>query len=130
MKQLNKIAYLEDDPNVQLLAQFALVTIAKLDLRIYSTGSAAFSDLASFMPDLILLDVLLPDMDGIKIYQQLKSTSLLSNIPVVFLTAKFRNEEIEELEALGALAVLPKPFDPFSIFQEILTCWENNQKVG
>ena len=124
MKQLSKIAYLEDDPNVQLLAKFALGTIAQLDLRIYSSGQAAFEDLTSFMPDLILLDVLLPDMDGVQIFHQLQSTALLSNIPVIFLTAKFRSAEIEELLGLGALAVLSKPFDPFSIAQEIQAHWQ------
>ena len=76
------------------------------------------------VPDLILLDVMMPDMDGPGVLAGLRVLPAGVNLPVVFLTAKTATAELERLRALGAVGVLTKPFDPMTLHQQVKDVWE------
>jgi len=83
-------------------------------------------DLAtSFQPQLILLDVMMPDMDGPTTLKALKNHDTLKSIPVIFLTAKILPAEISRFIALGAVAVISKPFDPMTLAEQIKQVWSD-----
>ena len=76
------------------------------------------------MPQLILLDVMMPDMDGPSVLGRLRASSATAGIPVVFLTARAQAAEIERFKALGALEVIPKPFDAMTLATTVKAIWE------
>jgi CheY-like chemotaxis protein len=80
----------------------------------------------SFQPQLILLDVMMPTMDGPTTLQALKQDPQRTQIPVIFLTAKIMTEEISNLKAMGAIDVIGKPFDPMTLSTQIQTIWDQH----
>ncbi|WP_199221388.1 response regulator [Desulfonatronum sp. SC1] len=79
----------------------------------------------AFVPDLILLDVMMPDMDGPTTMRELRKIPDLANTPVVFLTAKVQPQEFSAYLALGAQGVIAKPFDPMKLADEVHAVWEH-----
>lgn len=123
MPDFNKILYVEDEVDIQMIARIALVDVGKFELEICSTGQAAIDKAASFNPDLILLDVMMPGMDGPTTLKKLRTITELQNTPVIFMTAKVQPQEIEQLKALGAIDVIAKPFDPMKLAETIRAAW-------
>lgn len=82
----------------------------------------------AFKPDLILLDVMMPNVDGPTALGQLRKVPELSKIPVVFITAKVMKEEVAEFRELGAVDIIEKPFDPQSLTEQISAIWDNSHK--
>lgn len=119
MTTINRILYVEDELDIQIVAQLALETIGGFTLQVCSSGQDALSSAVSFSPDLILLDVMMPNMDGPATLKALRELPQLSNIPALFMTAKSQAEEIAELKALGALDVIAKPFNPMKLADQI-----------
>jgi len=76
------------------------------------------------MPDLILLDVMMPGMDGPTTLKSLRGHDEFAAIPVLFMTAKVQSDEVEEYLALGAVGVIHKPFDPMALSDEIRALWQ------
>jgi CheY-like chemotaxis protein len=88
------------------------------------SGQAALDQVQAFAPDLILLDVMLPQMDGIELVRQLGDLVDLQQIPVVFLTGHLQPERLQELRQLGVRQVLNKPFDPLQLASQLQQVWE------
>lgn len=124
MSTLQSILYVEDEPDIQAVAQVALEMVGGLTLRICSSGQEALEAVQTFSPDLILLDVMMPGMDGPTTMLELRKLPELVHTPVVFMTAKVQPDETSEYLALGALGVIPKPFDPMKLATELRTIWE------
>jgi two-component system OmpR family response regulator len=123
--QLKNILYVEDDPDIQTIAQIALETVGGFTLHTCSSGREALDAAASkFIPDLILLDVMMPEMDGPTTLAGLRQLPQTVNTPVVFMTAKVQGSEIANYKALGALGVIAKPFDPMQLAQQVNALWE------
>src|SRR5258705_9071070 len=80
-----------------------------------------------FAPDLILLDVMMPGMDGLMTLQALRELPATAATPVMFITAKVQPQEIAQYRELGALDVIPKPFDPMTLAATISAAWEHRQ---
>ena len=118
---LKKIMLVEDEPDIQTIVKMALEAKGFI-LEVCSSGSEALQKVSRFSPDLILLDMMMPEMDGITTLKELRKIPRSSNIPVIFLTAKVQKKEIEQYKKLGAIDVITKPFDPMalgSVLQEI-----------
>ena len=130
MPELNKILYIEDEPDIQTVAQLALENVGGFTLEVCGSGQSALDVAESFAPDLILSDVMMPGMDGPETIQELRKIPSLSKIPVMFMTAKVQSEEIKELLSYGALGVIPKPFDPMNLATKVLELWESNHTIG
>ena len=89
-----------------------------------SSGQEALEAVGDFMPDLILLDVMMPGMDGPTTLKSLRGHDEFAAIPVLFMTAKVQSDEVEEYLALGAVGVIHKPFDPMALSDEIRALWQ------
>ena len=121
---LTRILYVEDEPDIQAIARLALETIGGFTVEICSSGSAAIEAVQRFAPDLILLDVMMPGMDGIDTFKALREIPQTVTTPVIFMTAKAQKQEIERYKELGAVDVIPKPFDPMTLAAVIKDIWQ------
>lgn len=124
---LERILYCEDEPDIQTIVQMALEMIGGFNVCICSSGQEAIAAAPNFQPQLVLLDVMMPEMDGPTTFQELKKHVEMENIPVIFMTAKAMVDEILELKRLGAADVIPKPFDPMSLPDKIREIWIQHQ---
>ncbi|VAW96614.1 Two-component transcriptional response regulator, LuxR family [hydrothermal vent metagenome] len=124
MPDLKKILYIEDEPDIQTVAQLALENVGGFILELCSSGQKALEVAADFAPDLILSDVMMPGMDGPETIIRLRKIDSLANTPVIFMTAKVQTDEIQELLSYGALGVVLKPFDPMNLSTQIQELWE------
>jgi two-component system OmpR family response regulator len=122
---LERILYVEDEPDIQAVAKLALEMVGGYQVKICSSGQEALDALGGFEPDLILLDVMMPGMDGPTTLQNLRADPVTAGIPVIFLTAKVQPSEVARYQALGALNVIAKPFDPMTLAAEIRQIWES-----
>ena len=113
-----RILYVEDEEDIRLVAEFALEDEG-FEVLFCASGDEALNQAVSFGPDLILLDVMMPGMDGPETLKGLREQPELKSTPVAFLTAKVQPNEIEEFMALGALEVIAKPFDPMALPDQI-----------
>lgn len=115
MSTFKRVLYVEDDPDIREVATVALELMGGLELCVCSSGAAALADGPAFAPDLILLDVMMPGMDGPTTLARLRESPELAETPVVFMTAKVQPLEVAALRAMGALDVIAKPFDPMQL---------------
>lgn len=111
MTALKRVLYIEDDPDIREVATMALELMGGFELCVCASGSAALAEGPAFAPDLILLDVMMPGMDGPTTLARLRESPALAETPVVFMTAKVQSHEVAALRAMGALDVIAKPFD-------------------
>ena len=119
MSELKRILYVEDEPDIQAVAKMALEMVGGFTVRICSSGEEALGVAADFAPDLILLDVMMPGMDGPSTLKALRNLPSLAKIPVAFMTAKVQPQEVEQYRSLGALDVIAKPFDPMTLADQV-----------
>jgi CheY-like chemotaxis protein len=124
MSQLSKILYVEDEPDIQTVAKIALEAVGGFTVCTCSSGQEALSKVLAFAPDLILLDVMMPGMDGPAALKALKAMPELASTPFVFMTAKVQPSEVEYFKSLGAVDVIPKPFDPMTLSEKVEEIWQ------
>ena len=127
MTELKKIMHVEDDPSIQMVARVALEAVGGFTVCTCGSGQEALSQYPQFQPQLVLLDVMMPGMDGPSTLKQLQKQYDLRQIPVVFMTAKVQSSEIESYKALGASDVVVKPFDPMTLSAQISQIWQHHQ---
>jgi len=113
-----KLLLVEDDPDIQLVARAALKR-AGFTVTSLPNGVAALERLRTDRPDVILLDWMMPDMDGPELCERLKSDPATSDIPVIFLTARSQQAEIARGLELGAVGYLVKPFDALTLGSQV-----------
>ncbi|NJM06629.1 response regulator [Candidatus Gracilibacteria bacterium] len=121
---LSRILIVEDDPDIQQLVAFALHDLGGMTVEVVETGQQALARVPVFAPDLVVLDWMLPDLDGIETFAAIRGLASYRMVPIVFLTAKARRDDVARLHALGAAAVLLKPFDPLQLAGEVCAIWE------
>jgi len=123
-EELKRILYVEDEPDIQKVAKLALETVGKLEVLICSSGAEAIEKAAPYEPDLLLLDVMMPGMDGPATLTALRAIDSLKDVPAVFLTAKVMPSEMEAFKEMGAIDVIAKPFDPMTLADQVRTAWK------
>ena len=123
---LQNILYVEDEPSIQAVAKIALESVGGFNLKICSSGKEALETAVAFKPDLLLLDVMMPNMDGPATLEALRKLPELTNTPAMFMTAKVQPDEIAHYKSLGALDVIAKPFDPMTVSDLIKSIWASN----
>ncbi len=116
-----KVLYIEDEIDIQTIAGIALGKIGGFNLNVCSSGKEALDIVADFAPDIILLDVMMPEMDGLETYQKIRETPECQDIPVVFMTARVQAHEIKNYLAIGAVDVITKPFSPMTLAEQVNT---------
>lgn len=120
---LQRITYVEDEPDIRAITEFALTQLGGYSLDVCASGSEAVERTAGFKPDLVLLDVMMPGMDGIETFRRLKELPEFDTTPVVFMTAKAMKHETDRYRELGAADVIAKPFDPLTLSDRIRQIW-------
>jgi two-component system, OmpR family, response regulator len=124
MKVLSRILMVEDEPDIQAVAQVALETVGGFEVEMCNSGREALDRVLPCSPDLILMDVMMPGMDGPSTLETLRANPATAGFPVIFMTAKVQSQEIARFINLGALGVIAKPFDPMTLASAIRSIWE------
>ena len=123
MPTLKRILMVEDDLDIQAVARMALEMLGGFTVEVCSRGRDALDAAPRFVPDLILLDVMMPGMDGPTTLQALRGLPGVGGVPVVFMTARVQQHEVDEYKQLGAVDVIRKPFDPMTLAATLNTIW-------
>lgn len=113
-----KILLAEDDSNIALIAKITLEKLGNHTVTAVHDGKAALELALKESYDLVLLDGMMPLMDGVTVLKKLK-TSHASHVPVIFLSAKSQEADIKEVMELGAIGYIQKPFEPKSLCNQI-----------
>ena len=121
---LNKIMVVEDDPDIQLITRLGLEICGKYAVLVCSSGPEAVQSAAAFAPDLILLDMMMPGMDGLATMDALRKLPGLAATPTIFLTANAQDRLRQDLLQRGALGVILKPVEPQGLVDQIRTIWQ------
>ncbi|HNB16766.1 MAG TPA: response regulator [Candidatus Obscuribacter sp.] len=114
-----KVLLVDDDTNIRMVAVMGLEDELDWEIQEASSGQEAIQLASTQKPDLILLDMMMPGMDGISTFGKLRELDTVKDTPIIFMTAKVQPEEIESYKILGARGVIIKPFDPITLAQEI-----------
>ena len=128
-KDLKKILFVDDDEDIHLIVRMCLQEIPELDLQSAFSGEEGIKIAMEFHPDLILLDVMMPIMDGISTLQALNLIPIFAKTPIIFVTAKAQKSEIESYFKLGVFDVIVKPFDPLTFAQNVQQIWDKYQQM-
>lgn len=124
---LERVLHVEDDASIRMVASVALEKVGKLKVLSCEGGAQALALAADFDPQIILLDVMMPQMDGPATLQQLKQRLDLSARLVLFMTAKVQQQEQDYYQSIGAFGVIIKPFDPMTLAAQLQQHWERFQ---
>jgi len=119
----------EDDPDIQDVTTVLLSHVADFEVKACGTASEALQVARDFDPDLILLDVMMPGLDGQGAFTAFRQMPATASTPVIFMTARVQPREITEYRQLGSLGVIPKPFDPDTLAETIQGMWDRHQKA-
>lgn len=122
-KALQRILYVEDEPDIRLIVQIALEDLAGFTLKSCSNGNEAIAEVEAFKPDIILLDVMMPGLDGPATLHELRKLPTVKNIPVIFMTARIQEKEIAQYKAMGINDIISKPFEPLSLADTLRNYW-------
>jgi len=114
-----KILIIDDEDDIREVAALSLETVAGWDVVVASSGAQGIARAAEHHPDAILLDVMMPDMDGPSTFRELRKNPATSRIPVLLLTAKVQGTDQRRFADLGVEAILFKPFDPLTLSTQI-----------
>ncbi len=114
-----RILLIDDEETIQEVVQVGIEIEAGWQVAIASSGSEGINLAQSQQPDAILLDVMMPDMDGISTLSNLKANDKTRAIPVIFLTAKTQATEKDQLQSLGVVDVITKPFNSMTLASQI-----------
>lgn len=114
-----RILYVDDEDDIREIAAMALGLDPSLDVRTCGSGAEGVALAQAWRPDLVMLDFMMPTMDGPATLERLRAGAETASIPVVFITARTQNHQVAEMIAMGAAGVIPKPFDPISLAREV-----------
>ena len=124
MGTLQRVMCVEDDPDIRVIVKFALEKVGGLKVLVCGSGQEAIDHGPGFAPDFILLDAMMPDMDGPATLKALRQIPALAKVPLAFMTAKVQPSEIAGFKALGAVDVIAKPFDARTLAGTVKAIWE------
>lgn len=115
-----RLMHVDDEPDIREVAAFALELDPAIVLTSVASGAEAVARLeAGARPDAVLLDVMMPSLDGPGVLARLRGIGGLERTPVIFMTARAQAAEVERLKALGAVGVIVKPFDPMTLAGQV-----------
>ena len=125
MAELTKIACVEDDPDIRKIVELALGDIGGFDLALFPDGASALAQMEAAAPQLIILDVMMPGLNGVETLEKLRTQDALKETPALFMTARAQPDEQRRYAGQdGAIGVITKPFDPMTLADTIRTHWE------
>jgi CheY-like chemotaxis protein len=122
-RPLNRICYVEDDEDIQRIVRMSLERVGKMTVAVVGDPTQAIATIAEFRPDLVMLDWMMPVMDGPTLFRQMKLRPETSALPVVFITARASQPDLDELKTLGAAGTISKPFSPKDLPDQLRAIW-------
>ena len=122
-RPLQKILYVEDDEDIQRIVRMSLERVGKMTVEVVGDPMVAIERLLAFGPDLVMLDWMMPGMDGPTLFRKMKERPETSAYPVIFITAKASQRELDELKTLGAAGTISKPFSPKDLPDQLRAVW-------
>jgi len=123
MRRLQRIVHVDGDESIRAIAKVALERIGNFTLLSCASGSEALEKTTQFAPDMILLDVMMPGIDGPTTLKKLREQMDLTEVAIVFMTAKVQSTEIEYYKSIGACNVVLKPFDVMTLSEQLRQYW-------
>ncbi|WP_417492254.1 response regulator [Maricaulis sp.] len=127
---LKRILYVEDVGSIATVAVMVLEDLGGFEVRHFLSGQEALDALPGFAPQLVLLDVMMPGMDGPETLRRIRELPEGRDLPAIFMTAKAQVHEQDEYIAMGALGVIVKPFEPVSLSQTIRDMWHSRETAA
>lgn len=125
---MQKIIHVDDDADICAIAKMSLELIGGFDLRQFRSGAEAIAKAGDFVPDIFLLDYMMPEMNGEETYAALRTLPGFGEIPAIFMTARVQHDVSAALMQNGALAVIPKPFDPMELPNLLRKAWAQRSR--
>lgn len=122
---LRRVMHVEDDDDIREITRMALEAFGMLDVCSCASGAEALAAIDDYMPDLLLIDVMMPDMDGPAVLEALRRRGAGRDVPAIFVTAKAAEGEHQALKREGVVGIITKPFDPVSLADEVKSLWPN-----
>jgi CheY-like chemotaxis protein len=116
---MHRILIIDDEDDIREVAALSLETVAGWEVMVASSGAQGLARATTYQPDAILLDVMMPGMDGPTTFRELRKNPATAKIPVLLLTAKVQSTDQRRFADLGVEAVLFKPFDPLTLSDQI-----------
>ena len=120
---LNSLLYVDDDADIREIVEMSLGLDGSVRVCSSAGGEHALDTMRSQRPDLVVLDVMMPGMDGPAILQRMRTDPELQHIPVIFMTAKANPQEVARFRGLSAIGVIAKPFDPMALGSQVKALW-------
>lgn len=121
---LHKILYIEDDIDIAAVAKLTLEAVGGFEVLHCASGQEALDAFPAYDPQLVLVDVMMPQMDGLQTFANLRRLPQGKDTPIIFMTARAQTHEQANYLELGALGVIVKPFDPMTLSDNIKEFWE------
>lgn len=128
-QSLKRILYVEDDPNIAEVAIMALEDLGGYEVRHCASGVEALETIGAYSPQLVLMDVMMPIMDGPKTMMNMRQRDDARDIPVMFMTAKAQVHEQQTYRNMGAVGVVVKPFDPVELCSILENYWSAHHQA-
>ncbi len=122
---MQRILLADDEPDILEVSKIALETVGGFEVEVCSSGAELLQLLPEFRPDLIIMDVLMPDMAGPEVLSRVRQLPDYSGIPVIFLTGVANGIELKALRDSGAADVILKPFDPMTLADRVDGIWDS-----
>jgi CheY-like chemotaxis protein len=123
-QELRRILLADDEPDILEISRIALETVGGYEVATCFSGRELLQLLPEFKPDLVVTDVVMPDMAGREVLDAMHRSAGFESVPIVFLTALERPDELEELRRAGAVEIIQKPFDPMTLAEKVADIWK------
>ncbi len=120
---LNRVCYVEDDEDIQRIVRMSLERVGKMTVEVVGDPMQAIERIKAFKPEIVMLDWMMPGMDGPTLFRKMREVPETRDVPVVFITARASQRELDELRAMGAAGVLSKPFSPKDLPEQLRAIW-------
>ena len=123
-RPLNRICYVEDDEDIQRIVRMSLERVGKMTVEVVGDPTMAIDAMTAFKPDLVMLDWMMPKMDGPALFRAMQARPDTRALPVVFITAKASQRDLDELTKMGAAGTISKPFSPKDLPEQLREIWK------
>jgi CheY-like chemotaxis protein len=125
---LRRVCCVEDDDDIRRIVRLSLERIGRMTVELVADPALAIDSMIAFRPDLVILDWMMPGMDGPSLLRRMREVPETRALPVVFITAKASQRELAELKALGAAGTISKPFAPKDLPEQLRAIWDALQQ--
>ena len=123
-RPLNRVCYVEDDEDIRRIVRLSLEKVGRMTVEVVGDPMVAIEAMTRFHPDLVMLDWMMPGMDGPALFRKMRQVPETRDLPVVFITAKASQRELEELKSMGAAGTISKPFSPKDLPEQLRAIWK------